>query len=140
MLALAERTCRDAGTPRLTLSTSELQQAALAFYRKPGYRLVREENAAAQTNKTVGGTSGGITSRSSLLSEAWQLFDPLSALLAWASRPAMQSDCAGRAARRCACVTALFRFPVETSLLMIFSKPRLRCCNWRTRGRSLTAS
>ena len=55
MLEHAEQTCRDAGTPVLTLSTSELQQAALAFYRKSGYRLVREETAAAQTNKTVGG-------------------------------------------------------------------------------------
>ena len=55
MLDRAEGECRDAGTPVLTLSTSELQQAALAFYRKSGYRLVREETAAAQTNKTVGG-------------------------------------------------------------------------------------
>jgi ribosomal protein S18 acetylase RimI-like enzyme len=55
MLDHAEATCRAAGTPVLMLSTSELQQAALAFYRKAGYRLVREETAAAQTNKTVGG-------------------------------------------------------------------------------------
>lgn len=55
MLERAEQICRDAGTPVLTLSTSELQQAALAFYRKSGYRLVREETGAAQSNKTVGG-------------------------------------------------------------------------------------
>jgi putative acetyltransferase len=55
MLDHAERTCREAGTPLLTLSTSELQQAALAFYRKAGYRLAREETSAAQSNKTVGG-------------------------------------------------------------------------------------
>jgi GNAT superfamily N-acetyltransferase len=55
MLHEAERICRDAGTVVLTLSTSELQQAALAFYRRSGYRLVREETAATQTNKTVGG-------------------------------------------------------------------------------------
>ena|SRR5437764_942102 len=55
MLEFAEQTCRDAGTPMLTLSTSELQQAALAFYRKSGYRLLREETGAAQSNKTVGG-------------------------------------------------------------------------------------
>lgn len=55
MLAHAERICREAGTPVLTLSTSEVQKAALAFYRGAGYRLVREEVAAAQTNKTVGG-------------------------------------------------------------------------------------
>ena len=55
MLEYAEQACRDAGTRVLTLSTSELQQAALAFYRRSGYRLLREETAAAQTNKTVGG-------------------------------------------------------------------------------------
>src|SRR5437868_14729723 len=54
MLEFAEQACREAGTPVLTLSTSELQQAALAFYRKFGYRLVREETGAAQSNKTVG--------------------------------------------------------------------------------------
>jgi putative acetyltransferase len=55
MLEYAERTCREAGTSLLTLSTSELQQAALAFYRNSGYRLVREETGATQSNKTVGG-------------------------------------------------------------------------------------
>jgi putative acetyltransferase len=55
MLDHAEHVCRQAGTPVLTLSTSELQQAALAFYRNAGYALVREETAAAQSNKTIGG-------------------------------------------------------------------------------------
>ena len=55
MLERAERICRDAGTPMLTLSTSELQQAALVFYRRAGYRPAREEIGAAQSNKTVGG-------------------------------------------------------------------------------------
>jgi len=54
MLDHAEQACRDAGTLLLTLSTSELQQAALAFYRASGYRLVSEETGAAQSNKTVG--------------------------------------------------------------------------------------
>jgi putative acetyltransferase len=54
MLTYAEQTCRDAGTRLLTLSTSELQQAALAFYGASGYRLVSEETGAAQSNKTVG--------------------------------------------------------------------------------------
>lgn len=54
MLAYAEQACRDADTVVLTLSTSELQQAALAFYRASGYRLVSEETGAAQSNKTVG--------------------------------------------------------------------------------------
>lgn len=55
MLDHAEWTCRRAGTALLTLSTSELQQAALVLYRNAGYRLLREETAAVQTNKTVGG-------------------------------------------------------------------------------------
>jgi GNAT superfamily N-acetyltransferase len=55
MLKHAEERCSEAGTRVLTLSTSELQQAALAFYRKAGYRLVREETGAVQSNKTVGG-------------------------------------------------------------------------------------
>jgi putative acetyltransferase len=55
MLDHAEHVCRKAGTSALTLSTSELQPAALAFYRNAGYALVREETAAAQSNKTVGG-------------------------------------------------------------------------------------
>jgi ribosomal protein S18 acetylase RimI-like enzyme len=55
MLEHAEEMCRAAATPLLTLSTSELQQAALAFYRAAGYALVREETAAAQSNKTIGG-------------------------------------------------------------------------------------
>jgi len=55
MLDHAEQACRAAGTPVLTLSTSELQRAALAFYAKSGYALVREETATAPSNKTVGG-------------------------------------------------------------------------------------
>ena len=54
MLEYAEQACRDAGTQVLTLSTSELQQAALALYRASGYRLLSEETGAAQSNKTVG--------------------------------------------------------------------------------------
>ena len=55
MLARAEAICRESGYSTLMLSTSEVQQAALAFYRGAGYRLLREEVAAAQTNKTIGG-------------------------------------------------------------------------------------
>jgi GNAT superfamily N-acetyltransferase len=54
MLEFAEQACRDAGARVLTLSTSELQQAALALYRASGFRLVSEETGAAQSNKTVG--------------------------------------------------------------------------------------
>jgi GNAT superfamily N-acetyltransferase len=54
MLVHAEAVARADGYRRLVLSTSELQQAALAFYQAAGYRLIREETALAETNKTVG--------------------------------------------------------------------------------------
>jgi ribosomal protein S18 acetylase RimI-like enzyme len=58
MLEHAESSAAQAGFTKLVLSTSELQQAAIALYRAAGYRLIREEIATATTNKTVG---GGIT-------------------------------------------------------------------------------
>jgi len=54
MLARAESIAQAAGCERIVLSTSELQAAALALYRAAGYHLVREEIAAAESNKTVG--------------------------------------------------------------------------------------
>jgi ribosomal protein S18 acetylase RimI-like enzyme len=54
MLQFAEDECRRRRVKRLELSTAEIQQAALALYRKAGYRLVREEVAEAMGNKTVG--------------------------------------------------------------------------------------
>jgi putative acetyltransferase len=50
MLHFAEQECRRRNRAQLDLSTSELQQEALSFYRN-----VREEVAAAVSNKTVGG-------------------------------------------------------------------------------------
>jgi GNAT superfamily N-acetyltransferase len=55
MLHFAEDECGRRGRSRMVLSTSELQQEALSLYRNAGYELVREEVAAAATNKTVGG-------------------------------------------------------------------------------------
>jgi GNAT superfamily N-acetyltransferase len=55
MLEQAEQVCCREGWDRIVLSTSELQQPALALYRATGYRLIREEAATVQTNKTVGG-------------------------------------------------------------------------------------
>ena len=55
MLRRAEEVCRDAGCRSLILSTSELQQAALALYRRHGYRLVRDEISTAATNKAIAG-------------------------------------------------------------------------------------
>jgi GNAT superfamily N-acetyltransferase len=54
MLQYAEAECRSRGAARLELSTSELQDAALALYRAAGYVLMREEVADASSNKTVG--------------------------------------------------------------------------------------
>jgi GNAT superfamily N-acetyltransferase len=54
MLHHAEAECRRRGIPRLELSTSELQSAALALYRGEGYLLIREATAEASSNKTVG--------------------------------------------------------------------------------------
>ena len=55
LLAHAEKICRVLGRPRMVLSTSELQAAALGLYRAAGYRLVCEEVAMAASNKTIGG-------------------------------------------------------------------------------------
>jgi GNAT superfamily N-acetyltransferase len=55
MLAFAEDECRRRNRQQLQLSTSELQQDALALYRNSGYRSEREEIADAASNKTVGG-------------------------------------------------------------------------------------
>ncbi len=55
MLRFAEAECRRMGMRRLELSTSELQPAAVALYRNAGYSLVREAEAEAASNKTIGG-------------------------------------------------------------------------------------
>jgi GNAT superfamily N-acetyltransferase len=54
MLRYAEVECRRRGIPRLELSTSELQSAALALSLGEGYVLVREQTVEASSNKTVG--------------------------------------------------------------------------------------
>lgn len=55
MLRFAEDECRRLGKQKIELSTSELQPAAIALYRKAGYRLLREAVVEAASNKTVGG-------------------------------------------------------------------------------------
>jgi GNAT superfamily N-acetyltransferase len=55
MLAFAEDEARRQQYLVMTLSTSELQSAAISLYRDSGYRLVREEIAAEPSNKTIGG-------------------------------------------------------------------------------------
>ena len=55
MLQFAESECRRRCKRILALSTSEVQEAALALYRASGYVLLREEVATGASNKTVGG-------------------------------------------------------------------------------------
>jgi GNAT superfamily N-acetyltransferase len=55
LLALAEAAAAEKGARRLTLSTSELQTAALSLYRAAGYREVLTEKVFATSNRTVGG-------------------------------------------------------------------------------------
>jgi GNAT superfamily N-acetyltransferase len=54
MLRFAEDECRHRKIFRLELSTSELQDAAIALYGSAGYRLVRQDLAQIGSNKTVG--------------------------------------------------------------------------------------
>jgi putative acetyltransferase len=55
MLLHAEVRARELGFSKLILSTAEVQEAAMAFYRKMGCRLVRTELAEEMSTKTVGG-------------------------------------------------------------------------------------
>lgn len=54
MLQHAERTAVAMGYLEMLLSTSELQTAAIALYRKDGYQLTREEVATERTSKQAG--------------------------------------------------------------------------------------
>ena len=53
MLTHAEKHARQAGFARIILSTSSLQQPALALYRSAGFDLVREEIATLSSHKTI---------------------------------------------------------------------------------------
>jgi GNAT superfamily N-acetyltransferase len=55
MLEHAETRARELGFAKLILSTAEVQKAAIAFYQKSGYSLVRTERADTMSTKTVGG-------------------------------------------------------------------------------------
>ena len=55
LLSHLEDFCIEEGYRCILLSTSEVQEAALALYKAQGYRLVGEEVAEEQTNRTVGG-------------------------------------------------------------------------------------
>jgi GNAT superfamily N-acetyltransferase len=55
LLGHAEQVCRDRGFRQLVLSTSELQEPALALYLASGFRLLRECVGSTMTHKMVGG-------------------------------------------------------------------------------------
>lgn len=55
LLEHAELQCHRIGARILTLSTSEVQQAALGLYRNAGFHLVGEETSSGMTHKTLGG-------------------------------------------------------------------------------------
>lgn len=55
LLAIAEEEARHRGVAEIELSTSELQEAALAFYHAAGYDVVREAIIEDTSNKSVGG-------------------------------------------------------------------------------------
>lgn len=55
MLECAESRARELGFSTMILSTAEIQRAALKFYRKQGYRLVKTEVAETMSVRTVGG-------------------------------------------------------------------------------------
>lgn len=55
MLRFAESECRSFGKHRMTLSTSELQPAALLLYEAAGYQRIADVVATDPSNKTVGG-------------------------------------------------------------------------------------
>jgi len=59
MLRFAEDEYRRRKIRKLELSTSELQNAAITFYKNAGYRLVYEDLAQTGSNKTVGSGFGG---------------------------------------------------------------------------------
>ncbi len=54
MLGRAEAEAKRLGYRRLVLSTAEIQEAALGFYRRSGFREVAKEVAAHTSHKTVG--------------------------------------------------------------------------------------
>jgi putative acetyltransferase len=55
MLLCAEARARELGFSKVVLSTAEIQRAAVAFYRKNGYRHVGSERAESMSTRTVGG-------------------------------------------------------------------------------------
>ncbi len=55
MLDVAEARARELGFTRMILSTAAIQEAAVKFYRRSGYREVRTEVAEVMTTRQAGG-------------------------------------------------------------------------------------
>ena len=55
MLDFAEARARALGFTKLIVSTAQIQEAAVKFYRKSGFRELRSEVAEAMTTKQMGG-------------------------------------------------------------------------------------
>ena len=55
MLQCAESRARELGFSRMILCTAEVQKAAIAFYKKSGFKIVRTDIATEMTAATVGG-------------------------------------------------------------------------------------
>jgi putative acetyltransferase len=55
MLRRAEEIAQAAGFSKMVLSTSEVQQAALALYRNARFTLLKDAQVMSSSNKTVGG-------------------------------------------------------------------------------------
>jgi GNAT superfamily N-acetyltransferase len=55
MLRTAEAMARELGFSRMIVSTADVQRAALRFYTKSGFKLVRSEIAESMTVKQAGG-------------------------------------------------------------------------------------
>jgi len=55
LMSHAESICRRACIKQIELSTSEVQEAAVKFYKSLGFQIVKEERAMSASNKTIGG-------------------------------------------------------------------------------------
>ena len=55
MLQCVETRARELGFSKMILSTAKIQEAAISFYRKSEYRVVKTELDDTMSTKTVGG-------------------------------------------------------------------------------------
>ena len=55
MLDFAQTSARTLGFTEMILSSAQIQEAAVSFYRKSGFRQIRSEVAEVMTTKQAGG-------------------------------------------------------------------------------------